>query len=443
MLVSIEKAPFLKARLMKRINNLFEKVVTKDNLMLAYQKARKGKSGQYGVKIFERNVESNIDTLYNELILGIYKTSEYSVFKIYDPKEREIFRLPFRDRVVHHAIMNILEPIWTTVFIHNTYSCIKGRGIHAVLKDLKQDLKDIENTTYCLKLDIKKFYPTIDHEILKAIIRKKIKDKRLLYLLDEIIDSAPGIPIGNYLSQFFANLYLSYFDHWIKETKQVKYYYRYADDMVILASNKQYLHGLLVDIDNYIMNKLKLQIKGNYQVFPVDSRGIDFVGYVFYHTHILMRKTIKKQFCRKAAKLNKKDLEPKEYLIAIASHLGWAKHCNSNNLLKTILNMNKFADFGIKTQENSHIFQVPKISIEDVLNTEIEILDYEPDVKTKFGEGRYILKIRHDGIEQKFFTNAAPIKDALDKIDKQNFPFTATIKPQKFGTGLGKTFYFT
>ena len=324
---------------MKRINNLFDKVVTKDNLMLAYQKARKGKSGQYGVKIFERNVESNIDQLYNELITGTYKTSEYSVFKIYDPKEREIFRLPFRDRVVHHAIMNILEPIWISVFVHHTYSCIKGRGIHAVFIDLKQDLKDIENTTYCLKLDIKKFYPTIDHEVLKAIVRRKLKDNRLLNLIDEIIDSAPGVPIGNYLSQFFANLYLSYFDHWLKEEKQVKYYYRYADDIVILNGNKPYLHELLKDIDTYLVTKLKLQIKGNYQVFPVDSRGIDFVGYVFYHSHVLMRKTIKKRLCRKVAKLNKrKNVTDKEYKIKIAPWIGWAKHCNSKHLLKTVLN---------------------------------------------------------------------------------------------------------
>jgi len=322
---------------MKRKNNLFDKVVTKDNLMLAYQKARKGKSGQYGVKIFEKNVERNINQLYEELISGNYRTSEYSVFKIYEPKEREIFRLPFKDRVVHHAIMNIMEPIWVSVFISQSYACIKGKGIHGVLNAIKRDLKDVENTIYCLKLDIKKFYPTIDHEILKSIIRKKIKDVKLLNLIDGIIDSAPGVPIGNYLSQFFANLYLSYFDHYMKEEKRVKYYYRYADDIVILAPDKNYLHALLTEINNYMTTKLNLQIKGNYQVFPVDARGIDFVGYVFRHTHILMRKSIKVRFCRKAAKLNKKDLDMKQYKMQIAPHLGWAKHCDSKHLQKKIL----------------------------------------------------------------------------------------------------------
>jgi len=322
---------------MKRINNLFEKIVTKDNLFLAYQKARKGKSGQYGVRIFEKDVERNIDQIYAKLISGTYRTSEYSIFRIYEPKEREIFRLPFKDRVVHHAIMNILEPIWVSVFLSHSYSCIKGKGIHGVLKAIKHDLNDVDNTQYCLKLDIKKFYPSIDHDILKNIIRKKIKDTRLLKLLDEIIESVEGVPIGNYLSQFFANLYLSYFDHYLKEEKKVKCYYRYADDMVILAPNKPYLHSLLVDMNDYLTNQLNLQIKRNYQVFPVDSRGIDFVGYVFRHTHILMRKTIKVRFCRKAAKLNKKDLDPKQYKILISPHLGWAKHCDSKNLIKKIL----------------------------------------------------------------------------------------------------------
>lgn len=136
------------------------------------------------------------------LLTGTYVTSKYKTFKIYEPKERIIFSLPYYpDRIIHHAIMNILEPIWVNIFIDNTYSCIKGRGIHKLAKDLKGDLqKDRENTKYCLKLDITKFYPSIDHDILKKIIRKKIKDKLLLVLLDSIIDSAEGVPIGNYLS---------------------------------------------------------------------------------------------------------------------------------------------------------------------------------------------------------------------------------------------------
>ena len=337
MLVGIPEGSDRKAKAMKRIGHIFHKIIDTDNLYLAYQKAKKGKSKRYGVTLFEKNLDQNIMQIQSELISGTYKTSTYDVFTIYEPKERIVYRLPFRDRIVHHAIVNIMEEIWNSIFVTGTYSCIKGRGIHKALRHIKRDLNDVENTKYCLKFDIKKFYPNIDHEILKMIVKKKIKDKQLLSVLDEIIDSAPGIPIGNYLSQFFANLYLSYFDHWLKEEKKVKYYYRYCDDIVILGADKPQLHVLLAEINYYLTFNLNLQIKDNYQVFPIEKRGIDFVGYVFYHTHILLRKTIKKNFCKKTARLNKKNIEPKEYRKRIASHLGWAKHCNAKHLTKKIV----------------------------------------------------------------------------------------------------------
>lgn len=337
-LVAKVKAPIRKQGKMKRQNNLYNRICTRENILQAYHKARAGKARTYGVQVFDSNLETNLETLYDDLDNDTYKTSKYSVFTIHEPKERIIFRLPFRDRIVQHAIMNILEPIWVPVFIHNTYSSIKGRGIHAVVRDLKRNLKETESTEFCLKLDIRKFYPTIDHEILKSIVRKKIKDTRLLALLDGIIDSAPGVPIGNYLSQFFANLYLSYLDHWLKETLKVRYYYRYADDMVILCGSKPELHKIRVEIGNYLSESLNLDIKGNYQVFPVDVRGIDFVGYVFRHTHTLLRKSIKRNLCRRAASLNKKQLSDKEYRIRMSPHTGWAKHCNSKNLIKTVTN---------------------------------------------------------------------------------------------------------
>lgn len=322
---------------MKRIGNLFDKICTLENLYLAYEKAKQGKSKRWGVVLFERHLDENIKQIHSELLDGTYKTSNYEIFIIHDPKERTIFRLPFRDRVVHHAIMNILEPIWTSIFISNTYACIKGKGIHTALTHLKRDLINTELTRYCLKMDIRKFYPSVDHAVLKSIIRRKIKDSRLLQLLDGIIESAPGIPIGNYLSQFFANLYLSYFDHWLKEILNVKFYYRYADDMVILGDSKEYLRNTLAEINNYLNSKLNIQLKGNYQIFPVEARGIDFVGYVFFHTHILMRKTIKKRFCKRTSKLLKRNIPTKEFKQQICPWLGWAKHCNSKHLLKKII----------------------------------------------------------------------------------------------------------
>jgi len=315
---------------MKRKGNLYEQICSTENLQLADKIARKGKAKQPGVIEHDRNREDNIQKLHEMLINKTYQTSDYTTFTIFEPKERVIFRLPyFPDRILHHAIMNVLEPVFVATFTTDTYSCIKGRGIHAAARAVKETLKDDFGTQYCLKLDIRKFYPNIDHDVLKQLLRKKIKDNDLLWLLDEIIDSTEGLPIGNYLSQYFANYYLTFFDHWIKEEKRVKYYFRYADDMVILSDSKEYLHGLLSEIRGYMANKLKLTIKGNYQVFPVDIRGIDFVGYIFRHTHILLRKSIKQNFARMIAR-NK---NPQ----SIASYNGWASHCNSRNLLKKLL----------------------------------------------------------------------------------------------------------
>jgi retron-type reverse transcriptase len=315
---------------MKRFGGLYDQVCSLDNLQLADQKARKGKSWQYGVQIHERNQEGNILSLQRSLQTKAYRTSKYTTFKVYEPKEREVFRLPYYpDRITHHAIMNVLEPVFTEMFISHTYSCIKRKGIHGAARDLQDALRDQPGTQYCLKLDITKFYPSIDHQILKDLLRKKIKDNDLLWLTDEIIDSAPGLPIGNYLSQYFANFYLTYFDHWIKEQKGIKHYFRYADDLVILASNKEILHQLLSEIREYLFARLKLTVKGNYQVFPVAARGIDFVGYVFFHSHIRLRKTIKQRFARMLAS--------KRSMSSIAAYYGWTKHCNSNHLIKKLL----------------------------------------------------------------------------------------------------------
>lgn len=314
---------------MKRINNLYEKIYSIENLRLADSIARKGKLKQPGIIKHDKNKENNISMLHEMLKNKTYKTSEYSTFTIFEPKERLIYRLPyFPDRITHHAIMNILEPIFVSTFTADTYNCIKKRGIHAALNAVKIALKDVYGTKYCLKLDIKKFYSNVNHDFLKQLLRRKFKDNDLLWLLDEIIDSTDGLPIGNYLSQYFANFYLTYFDHWLKEEKKVKYYFRYADDMVILSDNKAYLHQILSDIRIYLHDNLKLEIKDNYQIFPVDARGIDFVGYVFRHTHILLRKSIKQNFSRMLVK-NKNNK-------SIASYNGWAVHCNSKNLLKKL-----------------------------------------------------------------------------------------------------------
>lgn len=176
-----------------------------------------------------------------------------------------------------------------------------------------------------------------------------------LALLDTIIDSTDGVPIGNYLSQYFANLMLAYFDHWIKEEKRVRNYFRYADDMVFLASTKEELHILLADIKKYLA-ALKLTLKGNEQIFPIaenradkHGRGLDFVGFVFYHNQTLMRKSIKQNFCRMAARLNKKlNISARDYKQKLCSWYGWAKVSNSKHLLKTIIKSQFYDTFVLR-----------------------------------------------------------------------------------------------
>lgn len=326
---------------MKRYSGLYEKIYDIQNLRLAHKNARKGKSHYSEVKMVDSNPDYYLFLKQEMLKNKTYKTSEYEIFKKIDKgKEREIYKLPyFPDRIVHWAVMQVIEPIWMKTFIFDTYSSIKGRGIHKGLKRLHKAMKDREGTKYCLKFDIKKFYPSINHVILKQIIRKKIKDKDLLWLLDEVIDSVEGetnVPIGNYLSQYFGNLYLTYFDHWLKEEKKIKYYFRYCDDCVILHHDKKFLHELRKEIEKYLDENLKLKIKENWQVFPTYVRGVDFLGYRSFGDFTLLRKSTAKQLKRKMRKLKQK-IDKGETLnfsdkCSINSYLGWLKWCNSYRL---------------------------------------------------------------------------------------------------------------
>lgn len=333
---------------MKRIGNLYERIISVENLRLADEKARRGKLRTYGVRVHDRNREANILALHDALRTKTFRTSAYDVFTIHEPKERLIFRLPYYpDRIVHHAIMNVLEPIWTSVFTYNTFSCIKGRGIEGCARHVDRVIRKYAGRPlYCLKIDIRKFYPSIDHAVLKGIVRRKIKDADLLWLLDEIIDSAEGLPIGNYLSQFLANLTLAYFMHRVNEVLHMDCA-EYADDIVFFSDSKEALHGAFHGfIRPYLERKLHLSVKGNWQVFPIaknrydrHGRALDYVGYRFYREQKLMRKSIKRNFCRQVARQNRKDppLSPKKYKQGIASWLGWAMHSNSRHLLKTII----------------------------------------------------------------------------------------------------------
>lgn len=411
---------------MKRLGNMFDKMCTIEKLELAYKNARKGKLRSYGVKLFEMNKEANLLQLQKDLLNLDFKTSAYNNFTLNEyGKDRLISRLPFYpDRIVHHLLMLELEGIWGKIFVRGTYACIKTRGIHDGLMRVKSDLQDAKGTKYCLKIDVKKFYPSIDHDILKSIVRKKIKDVKLLFVLDEIIDSAPGVPIGNYLSQYFANLYLAYFDHYMKETQQVKYYHRYADDIVVLHSDKAYLHALLVNISDYFNQNLKLTVKRNYQIFPVKSRGIDYLGYKTFHTHILLRKSIKQRMFRSLRNVAKDRLP-----LKLAAYNGWMVHCNSRNLRNKINEMNekRFGDFGISVEVNTLTGE--KIKIAKVIGKEILVKDFKV-ADSKYEKTTHCLTIQIEmyGENKVIFTGSTMLKKQLEQVNKEDFPFIATIE---------------
>lgn len=359
---------------MKRYGYLFERICSIENLRAAAYNAARHKTKRREVRAFFANLEENLAEIRRELLAHEYRVSEYSVFEKYEGKRRIIYKLPFRDRVVQWALMLVLEPIWTPTFTNDQYACIKGRGEHLMVRRIHEALKrDPEGTRYCLKLDIRKFYPSIMHHIAKMAVRRKIKDPGVLWLLDLIIDSAEGVPIGNYISQFIANLTISELCHLLKEVLRLLYVFDYSDDISVFGPDKPILHGAIVFINDYLETQRGLHIKGNFQIFPVDARGVDMGGYVIFRTHILARKKNKQGLCREVIKLRKAGVPEPEIMLKTASRVGFMKHCNSKHLLKT-LDMKKFSDLVPKSAGN---LTGTKYHIDEILDREIHLKGYK------------------------------------------------------------------
>ena len=315
---------------MKHYKNLFEKIVTTENLILAYQKASKGKQHYTAVKKVNENLPYHIKLLQDMLKNKTYtiQPEDYKYEVINDKgKERDLYKLNFfPHRIIQWATINILQDKIIKSLTKNTYASLPNRGIHKLKKNLERTLKDEENTKYCLKIDIKKFYPNIDNDILFSMLDKKFhRDKDLMWLLKTIIFSRghKGQPIGSLASQYFANFYLSEMTHYMKEHHHMKYMFLYMDDIVFLHKDKKYLHKLKLFLDNYFEKNLKLKIKENWQVFPVDDRGVDYVGYRFFRKYTILRKSIYKN-ARKSFENNSKNK---------MSYYGWCKYANVGNFV--------------------------------------------------------------------------------------------------------------
>lgn len=318
---------------MKRYGNLYAQICDIENIQVAYENARRGKTKTRPVMKVDENPNCYLLKIQQILEDEVFVNSKYNTFELIERgKHRVIHALPFfPDRIIHHAIVQVLGPIWIKTFIRDSYSSIPGRGVHDGVRRIKRIMPNCKGW-YALKCDIKKFYPSIDHDTLKAIIQAKIKDPSVLKILNTIIDSEAGVPIGNYLSQYFGNVVLNPFDHWIKEDKAVKYYFRYCDDFVLLDPSKERLHELKKEIEGYLKG-LKLTLKGNWQVFPIDVRGVDFMGYRFWHDKTLVRKTTIQRF-KERLKTKRMTLnEAIRLRHVIGSFYGWLRYADTGRII--------------------------------------------------------------------------------------------------------------
>jgi len=331
----------------KTIKNSFKNKLTFENLLKAHERASKHKTNRIEVLKFNIDLETNLQSILNELKTETYKLSKYKEFIIYEPKERIIKCLPYRDRIVHQwYIYEFIKPYIIPRLINTTCACIDGRGTHHAVKLTQKYMRIMKrkyNNYYILKLDIKKYFYNIDKKILYNIMSGYITDKSLLKLTHKFIydnNEEKGIPIGNYTSQYFANIYLDKLDKYIKEILKVKYYIRYMDDFVILLKEKEECIDIKNKISKFLNKNLNLELNSKSRYYP-NKMGINFCGYRIFETHILVRnrsKKIMRQNIKNWNNLsNNNQLDKNKLKRKLNSWLGHVKHANSYNLVNKYL----------------------------------------------------------------------------------------------------------
>lgn len=312
---------------MKRHGNLFKKITDIETLRYAYQMSRKGKGHYTAVKRFERNVEQNLQDIQQSLInktfkTGIYKTED----RIEGGKMRRIYKLPYSpDRIVQHALMAVVGPIIRRSLIRDTFQSLPQRGTADARRRVQRYVKQ-NKPSYALKLDIRKYYPSVNNDRLKAMVRRKIKCADTLWLIDDILDSMDGLPIGNLTSQYFGNFYLYQFDWWIKQNLKASGYFRYCDDLILFANSKAELRSWFYQIENKL-NGLELNVKDDWQIVPMKRQGVDFVGYVFSLDSTRLRPSIAKNFKQSVKKKTALGL-----FAALIAYKGWMMRANAKML---------------------------------------------------------------------------------------------------------------
>jgi len=321
------------------LHNNYEYLISIDNLLLAYQEFIKGKRNKKDVQEFSFRLMDNIILLHEDLQNNTYKHGDYQQFSINDPKPRTIHKASVRDRLLHHAVYHILYPFFDKTFISDSFSCRNNKGTHKALSQFKKYgyIVSKNNTKICwvLKCDIKKFFASIDQQTLISILEQYILDENIVNLLKEIIFSFKpnGLPLGNLTSQLFSNVYLNEFDQFVKHRLKVKYYIRYADDFVILSENRNNLEKIIPEIKEFLQDKLKLQIHPNKIYIKTLSSGVDFLGWVNFADHRVLRNKTKKRMMQRIKK--------NPSIETLNSYLGLMEHGNTQKI-KAKINIDKY-----------------------------------------------------------------------------------------------------
>ena len=344
---------------METVNNIYQEIYSINNLILAWKKARKRKTRKDYVIEFETNLDENILKLHEELKSQTYKPKQLKTFILRDPKTRKINKSDFRDRVIHHALFRVIEPIFDETFIYDSCANRKGKGNLFALKRFDYFKRKVSRNGktngwfnknqikgYCLKADIKHYFEEVDHKILISIIRKRISDDKVIWLIENIIKNVSdggrtnnykGMPLGNLTSQFFANIYLNELDYFVKHFLRAKYYIRYVDDFVILHSSKSQLEVWKSQISEFLKKELKIELHPQKSKIIPLSRGVDFVGFRnFYYFKLLRRRNIRKMVS--TVEKYKNDYISKEEILE--SFQGWqayAKWANSYKIRKEVV----------------------------------------------------------------------------------------------------------
>ena len=331
------------------MSTLFDYIVSEENVEAAYRKCMLG-SGKYrpDAMIFERNQTANISSVVKSLIEGTYEPDNYIQFSVYEPKERTVYAPQFTDKLVQMMVHLSIKDIYQRAFINDSYACIEGGGTHRAAKRIRHYLAKARwqygERAHIIKLDIRKYFHTIDRTVLKRILRKKLKCRRTLWLLDTIIDSSPGelgLPLGNVTSHILANIYLNELDQWVKRRLRAKYYVRYMDDACLVVPDKAAASLVMEAIKEYLRRHLQLEANPDKtKLFPL-AQGVNMVGYKIWPTHMLLRNDSKKRIKRKLKAMpglyreGKMTKEKAEQMVN--SWLGHAQHANSYSFIQKIL----------------------------------------------------------------------------------------------------------